>query len=423
MPTMYRIDRKRWGYRVCRAGITYKKFAWHTKAEAKQAEAEFLTELKKNPPPPKNSMTALCAAYLIDSAPKRSPHRIDALRWNFAKWVLPHFGAQTLVGTIKPDDVESFILAQKRRGVANKTVWNLVVDIRALFNWAVKHNLARENPVNKADLSVIKNRKPKKSALDLNDIDFVASVLDGYDRAYFNFMRYTGLRMDEANRARWEDIDFDGRWIEVRGTKTEGSADTIPLAPVLKAELEQHRRNYPNSDLIFPGRSYQTKGRKIYSRRRYFEKLQHLTARIRYTQAHPELTPMQVMKAVKAEKYRGGVKLTAKDLRDVFGTVVMDSVRNADTARRLMRHTSLQTTTKYMRLVKDRMQNAVKFLGKPLEADLGGSSGGIPLRKKTQDDILTKLAIEGLRARIATEKVGGGGRSRTYDAADMSRVL
>jgi integrase len=248
-------------------------------------------------------------------------------------------------------------------------------------------------------------------------------VLDGYDRAYLNFMRYTGLRMDEANRARWEDIEFDDGWIEVRGTKTEGSADIIPLAPVLRAELEQHRRNYPDSELIFPGRSYQTKGKKIYSRRRYFEKIQHLTARIRYSRAHPEFTPMQVMKAVKAEKYKGGVKLTAKDLRDVFGTVVMDNVRNADTARRLMRHTSLQTTTTYMRLVKDRMQNAVRFLGKSLEADLGGSSGGVSLRKNTQNDILRKLAIEGLRARIAREKVGGGGRSRTYDAADMSRVL
>jgi integrase len=249
---------------------------------------------------------------LIDSARKRSEHRIDAVRWNFGGIILPYFGEQTLIGAVKPADIEDFVLAQKRRG-ANKTVWNLVVDISAMFNWAIKHNLARENPVKKADLSMIKNRKSKKSALDLNDIDYVASVLDGYDRAYFNFMRFTGLRMDEANRARWEDIDFDGCWIEVRGTKTEGSADIIPLAPVLRAELEQHRRNYPHSKLIFPGRSAQTRGKQIYSRRRYFEKIQHLTARIRYAQAHPELTPMQVMKAVKAEKYRSGVKLTAKD--------------------------------------------------------------------------------------------------------------
>lgn len=100
----------------------------------------------------------------------------------------------------------------------------------------------------------------------------------------------------------------------------------IPLAPVLRAELEQHRRNYPDLEPIFPGRSYQTRGRKIYSRRRYFEKIQYLTARIRYAQAHPELTPMQVLKAVKTEKYKGGVKLTTKDMRDVFGRVVMDNV-------------------------------------------------------------------------------------------------
>jgi hypothetical protein len=45
-------NRKRWGFRFSQAGITHKKFAWHTKAEAKQAEAERRTELKNNPPPP-----------------------------------------------------------------------------------------------------------------------------------------------------------------------------------------------------------------------------------------------------------------------------------------------------------------------------------------------------------------------------------
>lgn len=182
--------------------------------------------------------------------------------------------------------------------------------------------------------------------------------------------------MDEANRARWEDIDFDGGWVDVRGTKTEESADMISLAPVLPDALAEHRKNHPGTDLIFPGRSYQTKGRQIYSRRRFFEKIHRLTAKLRYMQAHPELTEWQVIKAVKADKCKGGVKITAKDLRDVFATVIMDNVKNPDTARRLMRHTSLQTTTKYMRLVKDRMQEAVKHLGKPSGASIGGESGG-----------------------------------------------
>ena len=87
-----------------------------------------------------------------------------------------------------------------------------------------------------------------------------------------------------------------------------------------------------------------------------------------------------------------------------------------------MRHTSLATTTKYMRTVEERMRQAV--------ANLGGDSGGDSVAAnglKTSD--LAKL--EEMR-RIAKmlesygflrEKTGGGGRSRTADAADMSRVL
>lgn len=51
-----------------------------------------------------------------------------------------------------------------------------------------------------------------------------------------------------------------------------------------------------------------------------------------------------------------------------------------------------------------------------------GKSGGNSQRKIAQNDILTKLAIEGLRSRITRQKIGGGGQIRTVDAADMSRV-
>ena len=37
MAVEYRKDRKRWGYRVCLAGKRYKKYAWATKSEAKDA--------------------------------------------------------------------------------------------------------------------------------------------------------------------------------------------------------------------------------------------------------------------------------------------------------------------------------------------------------------------------------------------------
>jgi hypothetical protein len=62
-------------------------------------------------------------------------------------------------------------------------------------------------------------------------------------------------------------------------------------------------------------------------------------------------------------------------------------------------------------------------LGKPLEASLGGNSGGKSIPKTTQNDKLQELRVRLLRARNAREKFGGGEWSRTTDAADMSRVL
>ena len=109
MAVEYRRDRKRWGYRVCQAGISYKKYAWRTKAEAKQAEAEFLTDLKQNPPLPKNSLEAVCAAYLVEAAEKRSLHHLKSLRANFASVMLPFFRPDTLITAITEKEIEQYV--------------------------------------------------------------------------------------------------------------------------------------------------------------------------------------------------------------------------------------------------------------------------------------------------------------------------
>jgi hypothetical protein len=91
-------------------------------------------------------------------------------------------------------------------------------------------------------------------------------------------------------------------------------------------------------------------------------------------------------------------------------------------------HTSLVTTTKYLRTVKDRMQDAVSGLGS-LVANSGSQFGSQLLSKTTQNDI-SENCIENVESSdkyrkalpIYAEKVGGGGRSRTYDAADMSHA-
>jgi len=375
MATEYRKDTKKWGFRVYRAGKRYKRYAWSTRVEAKAAERAFLVDLDTKPQIPRNALVTVVSQYLVESAMKgRSKCRLDTLRWSFSKWILPYFGESTPVTVIKPKDIEGFVLAQKQRGVCNKTCWNYKTDIAAMFNWALKRGLVASNPVVCADLDLIRNRRSQKPALNLDDFEGAASVLQGYDLVYFDFSRYTGLRKDEQNRSQWEDIDWNNGRIVVRGTKTEESAAWIPLAPVLRDELLGFYKNRPSNEFIFPGRSYQTVGKKIYSRRRLFEKITRLTSFNAFMQKHPGMSPMKVWKELKADNYPGGVRLKPKDLRDYFASEVASQVNDPSVVMKLLRHTNLTTTTKYLRVVEERLHEAVKNLGANPRGQLRGQS-------------------------------------------------
>jgi len=318
-------------------GRPYKKFGFRTKEEAEIAQAEYIINVKKNPESQlkPERFEEVVNSFLKDGVRNgKSKWRVDGLRYNFKRWILPYFGANTLLTDIKPAHVTDFVHQQKQRNVTNSTIWHIVVDLGACFNWAIKQELLVYNPVKKADLRLIKDRRVVKMSMKPGLVDRAAEVLDGTDRVYFNTLRYSGLRMDEGNRLRWTDFDFDRGELLVPGTKTRDSKALLPLAPVvIKALLELKATS--TSEYCFPGKSAQTLGQKIYRRTRLFERIEK----------------------------RSGIKLTAKDLRDWFATTI---IKTADirTVSSLLRHSNIQTTSTYLRRVDDRMKAAVEDLGK-----------------------------------------------------------
>ncbi len=290
------------------------------------------------------SLSVVSAEYIKDSAfRERSEWRIKALRWTFNKWILPYFGEDTAVKDITPEDLEKFIKTQKVRGVKNSTIWHYVTDLKAMLNWAIVKSRRgagygiTQNPVNDADLSMIKHRKVVKMPLDPRLVDRAAEALGGQDRIYFNLLRWTGLRKDEANRLRWTDLylDRDPGLMMVPGTKTEDSASVLPLCPALTRVLQALQRVSEGCQWVFPGQSDTTRGQKVYGRTRMFERIYAKT----------------------------GIKLVPKDLRDYFASEVSSKVDDPNVIMKLLRHTNLTTTTKYLRVVEDRMAEAVKGLG------------------------------------------------------------
>lgn len=70
-----------------------------------------------------------------------------------------------------------------------------------------------------------------------------------------------------------------------------------------------------------------------------FERIQRITAFERYKLNHPEVSDTEARTAVKTEKFVGGIKLTPKDLRDYFASVMKDPL----VASKMLGHTNLRT--------------------------------------------------------------------------------
>jgi hypothetical protein len=417
----YRRDRAKYGYDIVRGGQRYARFDWDTAEDAAKALRKLLVSLDERPRIPRNALVKVVNQYLLES--KRncvSSWRLDGLRLTFESVIVPYFGATRSFTSITDADVSQFILAQKERYIVrrlrtkkgikevptdrklkNATIWHYVTDLRALYNWAIQkpagERLADINPVDLADLKPIRRRKFIKPLFDPQRIAKAAAVLPPRHRVYYNFCRFTGSRKDEANRVEWQEHlfleDRENAWYLVPGTKTEEAAEYIPLHPDHVDELVEWRKVCPSKRFVFPGESARTKGKKVYSRARMLKTLR--------------------------EK---GYHITVKDLRDYFINEVASKIDDPAVIMRLARHKSLVTTTKYLRTVKNRMQEAVRQLvvtsgceSSPIQGTDNSLKGS-----ESENKITTDLPAS---ERIDDQNAGGGGRSRTYDAADMSRVL
>ena len=68
------------------------------------------------------------------------------------------------------------------------------------------------------------------------------------------------------------------------------------------------------------------------------------------------------------------MRFKSKDLRDYFASEVASQVNDPSVVMKLLRHTNLTSTTKYLRVVEERMHEAVKNLGANLRGQFGANS-------------------------------------------------
>jgi integrase len=260
--------------------------------------------------------------------------------------LVPFFAGRTLE-QIEIELVEAFVAAKRREGKAVKSILNYLGLLHAIYAHAIKRGWSVRNPVSLADKPRVA-RNTDIRFLSLEELEAIVAAtpstpLGRTDRLLYLTAAMTGLRRGEAVALRWQDVDWSANLIRIRRSFTRGefgmpksrrSSRAVPLAPRLRAELEEHYRNTPHAsdqDLVF---------------------------------AHPAngnvLDPSKLRKRFQACARRAGVRpVRLHDLRHTYGTRMAAAGAPLRAIQEWLGHSDLRTTLIYADYALDPHQGAL----------------------------------------------------------------
>lgn len=153
--------------------------------------------------------------YLMQKSPKTYQNE-NGLYQNHIKAIL----GDKKLADITPLDVEKIKIAMSHR--AAETIKHSLALVRQVFNCAKTAGIYfKDNPVSavkkpKADNRRMRFLTKEEAGLLLDELQKRSQTL--YEMAYLSL--YTGLRAGEVFKLKWVDIDFEGKKIAVRDTKS-----------------------------------------------------------------------------------------------------------------------------------------------------------------------------------------------------------
>lgn len=153
-----------------------------------------------------------------------------------------------------------------KRQRTRKTVLNIIMDVRAMFDYAMDAGCRNTNPMDGVKPKGAKkmgNGKHKRIQPDI--IDAIISAMPEHWALRARFAATTGLRQGEQRALRWAHVDLESGFVRVQeavksragvgDTKTVKGNRRVPLTPDVKKLLQELylRTGRPDDDqLVFP---------------------------------------------------------------------------------------------------------------------------------------------------------------------------
>ncbi|HEY8402032.1 MAG TPA: tyrosine-type recombinase/integrase [Cytophagaceae bacterium] len=168
---------------------------------------------------------------------------------------------------VKPFHLEGLLTKRKKEGLT-KTLINIRMVAKQMFEDAVENNYLIKNPANKLEFPTV--HKPERRPLTDKEIQIVKNAKFTLKQKAFVFiLLYAGLRRGEALALTKNDIDLEKDIINVNKTvvfqnnrpilkeitKTEAGMRQVPIIQILKPVLEEYLKKVKYMYLFQPEKS------------------------------------------------------------------------------------------------------------------------------------------------------------------------
>ena len=294
------------------------------------------------------------------------------------------------------------VAAKTARKTSARTVQHILCCLSSIFNQAIEDGLVQHNPALKPG----KILKIKSTAEDVNPFSreeetvFLQVVQEGWPAYYpfFLFLLRTGCRLGEAIALQPGDVDFRGRFIQIRRNFTNGRLTTpkngksrrIDLSTRLAEVLKQH---LVNQELEALGKDR--------------SKPEWMFCTKIGTRLDPDNVRQQIFYKLLEQTHIRRIRI--HDLRHTFATRLLMNGESPAYVKEQMGHSSIQVTVDlYCHWIPGSNRQAVDRLDDAL--DLQKVEGESATSRNHRTD---EVEEEGQFFTQAFENIGAGERDRT----------
>ncbi len=225
-------------------------------------------------------------------------------------------------------DIEKFLSERKEQGSKSRTVARNKVSIVNLYKFLVMENYISKNPTD--NLEVIRLKRVLPESLTATEVDDLLSVHNEKtdkglrDKAIFELMYSSGLRVSEICSLKIDDIFFEGKYLKICG---KGKRERI--VPINDRALDILQRYIQTSRVIM------VKGKK--------------TSELFLNFRGDKISRVGIWKIVKEAMKKSGIEknIYPHTLRHSFATHLIQHGADLRSVQRMLGHSDITTTEIY----------------------------------------------------------------------------